>query len=172
MINCQTCGKFLTKARAQENLVTCIRCSDVQPYSAHIVYPHKTGAFVQPVTKAQKDHIQRLDRRAVKTSRKTASGSNSWDRWLKKYKEQKSRVSYKGSTPAFQAGDVGSIPSTRSIKQKAMDIYKKDGYWSAIDNVNNMFETGSISLVQKCSVNSFLSLIKIQNKKAQRLLLK
>ena len=27
------------------------------------------------------------------------------------------RVSYIGNTPAFQAGKVGSIPTTRSIKQ-------------------------------------------------------
>ncbi len=171
MINCSSCGKFLTKARAQENMSTCIRCSDVQPYSAHIVYPHKTGAFVQPVTKEQKDHIQRLDRRAVKIGRKIKGGSSSWDRWFKNYQKQKSRVSYNGNTSAFQADAVGSIPSTRSIKQKALDIYKKDGYWSAIDKINHMFKTGSISLVQKCTINSFLSSIKVQNKKAQRLIL-
>ena len=32
------------------------------------------------------------------------------------------RVSYIGNTPAFQAGKVGSIPTTRSISKKT--IYK------------------------------------------------
>ena len=114
MINCQTCGKFLTKARAKENMKTCIRCSSVQPYSAHIVYPHKTGAFVQPVTQEQKKHIQRLDRRAVKTGSKVKGGSSSWDRWYKKYQEQKSRVSYNGNTSDFQSDARSSILLIRS----------------------------------------------------------
>ena len=33
----------------------CVRCSTVEPYAANIVYPHKTGAYVQPVTKEQKE---------------------------------------------------------------------------------------------------------------------
>ena len=32
------------------------------------------------------------------------------------------RVSYIGNTPAFQAGKVGSIPTTRSIKSKYAGI--------------------------------------------------
>ena len=34
-----------------------------------------------------------------------------------------------------------------------------------------VIQTGSISLVQKCTVNSFLSSIKVHNKKEQRLIL-
>ena len=34
------------------------------------------------------------------------------------------RVSYIGNTPAFQAGKVGSIPTTRSIKLKKKTWHK------------------------------------------------
>ena len=174
MINCQTCGKFLTKARAKENMKTCIRCSSVQPYSAHIVYPHKTGAFVQPVTQEQKEHIQRLDRRAVKTGRKVKGGSSSWDRWYKKYQEQKSRVSYNGNTSAFQADAVGSIPSTRSknaIKAEVLSIYKYKGYYSAVEYVNGLYSKDDITLMTKSSINNDLTFIQSHNKKQQRMLL-
>ena len=53
----------------------CTRCSKVEPYSAHIVYPHKTGGYVQPVDKDTKKHLQTLDRRAVKVGRKTKGGA-------------------------------------------------------------------------------------------------
>ena len=33
------------------------------------------------------------------------------------------RVSYIGNTPAFQAGKVGSIPTTRSIKQLILVVF-------------------------------------------------
>ena len=35
------------------------------------------------------------------------------------------RVSYIGNTPAFQAGKVGSIPTTRSIKFSNLMVAKK-----------------------------------------------
>ena len=174
MINCKTCGKFLTKARAEENMTACIRCSKVQPYSAHIVYPHKTGAFVQPVTQEQKQHIQRLDRRAVKTSRKVKSGSSSWDRWYKKYQEQKLRVSYNGNTPASKTGNVGSIPSTRAkndIKAEVLSIYKYKGYYSAVKYVNGLYSKDDITLMTKSSINNDLTFIQSHNKKQRRILL-
>ena len=38
--------------------------------------------------------------------------------WLnKRFKISNMRVSYIGNTPAFQAGKVGSIPTTRSIRK-------------------------------------------------------
>ena len=171
--NCKTCGKFMPNTRIHLGYKECTRCSSVEPYSAHIVYPHKTGGYVQPVDKDTKNHLQTLDRRAVRVGRKSSGGSNSWDRWLKEYKEKK-RVSYKGNTPAFQAGAVGSIPSTRStssIKEEALDIYRNKGYHQAVSNVDNMYSTGSITLMQKCSINSFLAGIAVMNKKEQRLIL-
>ena len=170
--NCKTCGKFMPNTRIYLGYKECTRCSKVEPYSAHIVYPHKTGGYVQPVDKKTKQHLQTLNRRAVKVGRKSSSGSSSWDRWLKEY--NKPRVSYKGNTPAFQAGDVGSIPSTRStssIKQDAIDIYKEKGYHKAVSEVNDMYSTGSITLMQKSNVNSFLAGIAVMNKKEQRVIL-
>ena len=52
-----------------------------------MVYPHKTGGYVQPVQRDTKDNLKRLDRRSTSSS-KPAKGiwkDNSWDRWLDKY---------------------------------------------------------------------------------------
>ena len=129
MINCQTCGKFLTKARAKENMKTCS---------------------------------------------KVKGGSSSWDRWYKKYQEQKSRVSYNGNTSAFQADAVGSIPSTRSkndIKAEVLSIYKCKGYYSAVEYVNGLYSKDDITLMTKSSINNDLTFIQSHNKKQQRMLL-
>ena len=172
--NCTKCGKFLPNARIKDNMRVCVRCSTVEPYAANIVYPHKTGAYVQPVTKEQKENIQRLDRRSVKTKKTAKGGSSSWDRWLKKYNEQKSRVSYSGNTSAFQADAVGSIPSTRSkndIKAEVLSIYRCKGYYAAIDYVNGLYSKDDITLMTKSSINNDLTFIKSHNKKQQRMLL-
>ena len=64
-----------------------------------MVYPHKTGGYVQPVKSDTKDNLKRLDRRSTSSS-KPAKGiwkDNSWDRWLDNYykslnKPKKKRV--------------------------------------------------------------------------------
>ena len=84
---CRSCSSELDSSRVQLGLYTCIKCSDTEKYSAHIVYPHKTGAIVQPVQEDTKRNIQRLDRRSSNGGR-TAKGifaDNSWDRWLDNY---------------------------------------------------------------------------------------
>ncbi len=84
---CKACTTELDSSRVQLGLYTCINCSDTQKYSAHIVYPHKTGAIVQPVKEETKRNIQRLDRRSANGGRaaKGIFSDNSWDRWLEKY---------------------------------------------------------------------------------------
>ena len=66
--NCSKCNTKIPDERIHLGYRECVECSSVEPYSAHVVYPHKTGAYVQPVTQEQKQNLDRLDRRAVKTS--------------------------------------------------------------------------------------------------------
>ena len=84
MNNCKSCGKFMPHTRIHLGYKECTKCSDVEKYSAHIVYPHKTGGYVQPVSSDTKNSLRRMDRRSVGGS-KVAKGSGSWDRWLKNY---------------------------------------------------------------------------------------
>ena len=84
---CRSCSTELDSSRVQLGLFTCIKCSDTEKYSAHVVYPHKTGAIVQPVQEDTKRNIQRLDRRSANGGRvaKGIFADNSWDRWLESY---------------------------------------------------------------------------------------
>ena len=68
--NCRKCDTKIGDERFHLGYKECVECSSVEPYSAHVVYPHKTGAFVQPVSKETKKNLQRLDRRAVKVGGK------------------------------------------------------------------------------------------------------
>ncbi len=177
MKNCKTCGKFMPHTRIHLGYKECVRCSDVEKYSAHIVYPHKTGGYVQPVSSDTKDSLRRMDRRSVGGG-KVAKGSGSWDRWLKDYyankEKQKSRVSYSGNTSAFQADAVGSIPSTRSIKdvmKTAIKMFIKDGYHMSVQYVNGLYSKDEITLITKSNINNHLTYVHSHNKKQQRMLL-
>ena len=74
--NCVKCDATMPDERVHLGYRECVKCSSVEPYSAHVVYPHKTGAFVQPVSSSVKKDLDRLDRRAVKVGGKMSAPTN------------------------------------------------------------------------------------------------
>ena len=87
MNNCLKCDNQIDDHRYHLGYTECVECSDTEKYSAHQVYPHKTGGYVQPVSSNKKKHLDSIDRRS-RGSGRVAKGimkDNSWDRGLKKY---------------------------------------------------------------------------------------
>jgi len=170
--NCNKCGKFLHNARIHLGYKNCTRCSKVEPYSAHVVYPHKTGGYVQPVDKSTKENLDRLDRRAPARGRVTKSGSSSWDRWLKQYQEtkkEKKRVVQR--TDRIPGQIVRTTRSNVSIKTEAVDIYVRDGYDKALSYLNQLFQADEITLLQKSNVSNYLTDLQIMNRKQRKFIL-
>ena len=89
MTTCSSCSETIDKHRAHLGYTECLDCSDVEAYSAHTVYPHKTGAYVQPVSKTASNNLKRIDRRSTGKTRaaKGIYSDKSWDRWLDNYYE-------------------------------------------------------------------------------------
>ena len=71
--NCSKCDTKIADERFHLGYKECVECSSIEPYSAHVVYPHKTGAYVQPVSSETKKNLDRLDRRAVKVGGKMSA---------------------------------------------------------------------------------------------------
>ena len=168
-IVCKECSTELDFKRVQLGLYTCIECSDTQKYSAHVVYPHKTGAIVQPVQEDTKRNIQRLDRRSANGGR-TAKGiyaDNSWDRWLDNYyaniynKQTKVKLSKK-FLKKF------SHMKTKTLYQKIVKTFIEQGYHRAVDEVNELYSKDKISLPQKGKMVSNLSDLQMMTSKEKK----
>ena len=111
----------------------CIECSDEEKYSAHQVYPHKTGGYVQPVKSDTKKNLQRMDRRSTGGGR-TAKGifsDQSWDRWLKNYEEQKNNPKPKRKI-VWKAPVVHYLSEEERIKL-VQSYYDNNGYQPTLD---------------------------------------
>ena len=65
MMTCIKCDNEIDETRYHLGYKECTDCSDEEKYSAHTVYPHKTGGYVQPVKKSQSDNLKRMDRRST-----------------------------------------------------------------------------------------------------------
>ena len=69
-MKCSLCTDTIPKARVNMGYTICTKCSTEEKVSCHTIYPHKTGGYIQVVSKEQSDNLNRLDRRG--TSMKSA----------------------------------------------------------------------------------------------------
>ena len=168
-IVCRECSTELDSKRVQLGLFTCIECSDTQKYSAHVVYPHKTGAIVQPVQEDTKRNIQRLDRRSANGGR-TAKGifaDNSWDRWLKSYydniynRQPAKKISLKKIVNF-------SHMESRTLYQQIVKEFIQQGYHQAVEKVNELYSHDKISLIQKSKMIDNLAELGMLNRKDKK----
>ena len=170
---CKACTTELDSSRVQLGLYTCIDCSDTQKYSAHIVYPHKTGSVVQPVQEDTKRNIQRLDRRSANGNRiaKGIFADNSWDRWLESYyaniyNKETAKKSLKKISQKF------SHMKTETLYQTIVKEFIEWGYQQAVDEVNKLYSQDKISLVQKGKMIDNLSKLQMMSSKEKKFLKK
>ena len=87
MNKCKKCSVEIPAHRIHLGYSECTDCSTVKKYVSHTIYPHKTGAWVQPVSEEQSKNLNRLDRRGTGGTRKAKGivADKSGDRWLKNY---------------------------------------------------------------------------------------
>tara|TARA_X000001036_G_scaffold434326_1_gene473503 strand:- start:39 stop:563 length:525 start_codon:yes stop_codon:yes gene_type:complete len=157
MNKCKQCNIEIDDHRYHLGYTECVECSNEEKYSAHTVYPHKTGGYVQPIKKNQSDNLKRLDRRSVGGSGKPAKGimkDNSWDRWLKQYELNKNkpkprRVVWKTPTISYI-----SMSEAESLVQ---DFYNSRGYQPTLDYCMELYKQDKISFGMKNSLTNMIT---------------
>ena len=146
---CLKCDKEIDDHRYHLGYTECVECSDTEKYSAHQVYPHKTGGYVQPISSTKKKHLDSIDRRS-RGSGKVAKGimkDNSWDRWLKKYYESKDKPTPKRKV-VWKTPKVVYI-SMSEAESMVREYYNKRGYQPTLDYCKELYLKDKISMVMK-----------------------
>ena len=70
VLKCSMCSETMPSQRLELGYTICIKCSSEEKVSCHTIYPHKTGGYIQVVSKQESENLNRLDRRG--TSMKSA----------------------------------------------------------------------------------------------------
>ena len=169
MDKCSLCEKDLADERIHLGYKECLDCSEVDKYSSHTVYPHKTGGYIQPMSVEQSDNLKRLDRRSSGGSARKAKGivsDNSWDRWLEEYlkpKEDKPKFTPKPTPlPIY-------IP-IREAMQEVIDKYESRGYEAAYQLTQSLYTGDKISLMDKSKITNELTELASMNVKQRKFL--
>ena len=161
------CDNELDNHRAHLGYTVCVHCSEEQKYVSHTVYPHKTGGYVQSVSKSQHNDLKRLDRRRAGSERKAKGifADKSWDRWLESYyapKPEKVKRNPKPITNIF-------IPYRQAF-QKVIDEFDNGGYSSACELTQSLYSKDRISLIHKSKIMNELASLQMMSTKQRKLL--
>ena len=169
MDKCSVCEIDLPNERIHLGYTECLDCSEVDKYSSHTVYPHKTGGYIQPMSVEQSDNLKRLDRRSSGGSARKAKGivsDNSWDRWLAEYlkpKEDKPKFTPKPTPlPIY-------IP-IREAMQDVIDKYDTRGYEAAYELTQSLYTGDKISLMDKSKITNELTELESMSVKQRKFL--
>ena len=157
---CVKCDNKMPDERIHLGFRECVECSEVEPYSAHVVYPHKTGAYVQPVSSSIKKDLDRLDRRAVKVGGKMSAPTN-----LKEWTMPEPKV-IKEPIPQ-QKVYYNQVSFNDSFKQ-CIDTYKQKGYVVTLNYLKQLFKRNRITMMTKNKLVNTLTTIHMMDRKTRK----
>ncbi len=143
-MNCSRCNNVIPKARYRMGYTICTKCSTEEKVSCHTIYPHKTGGYIQVVSKEQSDNLNRLDRRG--TSVKSAP----------KYKpftidtiDEPKPFRNKRCNKTYTTYDT-------ALKQ-VLDYYDEWGYEPTLTYLRQMNSSGDIPLLTRVKIQDIIT---------------
>ena len=157
--NCSKCDSVMPDERIHLGYKECVECSSIEPYSAHVVYPHKTGAYVQPVSSSIKKDLDRLDRRAVKVGGKMSAPN------IKEWTMPEPKV-IKEPKPQ-QKVYYNQVNFNDSFKQ-CIDTYKQKGYAVTLNYLKQLFKKNRITMMTKNQLVNTLTTIHMLDRKTRK----
>ena len=144
-MKCKLCSDNIPTARSEMGYTICIDCSTEEKKVGHIIYPHKTGAYIQVIDKETHDNLNRLDRRGYKS------------RTVRHYKEFK--VDVKEIKPIRQYKDTSNIvhiPYDTAFDM-VMSYYDEWGYKPTLEYIRQMNSSGDIPLDTRVRIQDMVT---------------
>ena len=143
-VQCSMCSDEMPSQRLQMGYTICVKCSTEEKVSCHTIYPHKTGGYIQVVSKQESENLNRLDRRG--TSQKTAKHYKEFDiEPMQEPKQYKSRPCTKEYTSYTDALDMVN------------KYYDEWGYKPTLKYLRNLNSSGKIPLLTRVKIQDIIT---------------
>tara|TARA_Y100001973_G_C5207576_1_gene342752 strand:- start:738 stop:1193 length:456 start_codon:yes stop_codon:yes gene_type:complete len=135
MITCSKCSSSFSEERHKLGYTICTECSNEERKVGHVVYPHKTGAYVQAVSSETAKRLNQLDRRGYRRQ----SGYS-----MPKSISSK-KISHDNLNPrpsVVRANHLSNIDATSKVKK----YYKEWGFSRTMEYIRQLNIKGRIPL--------------------------
>tara|TARA_Y100000401_G_scaffold94906_1_gene81496 strand:- start:76 stop:594 length:519 start_codon:yes stop_codon:yes gene_type:complete len=143
-IKCSMCNTDMNAQRFEMGYTICVECSTEEKVSCHTIYPHKTGGYIQVVSKEQSKNLNRLDRRGY--SGKTAKNYRPFK--IDEVEEPKPIKQYKCN-------------KTYTSYDDALDMvnkyYEEWGYEPTLKYLRKLNSSGTIPLLTRVKIQDIIT---------------
>ena len=143
-MNCSRCNTEVPQGRIDMGYTICTDCSTEEKVSCHTIYPHKTGGYIQVVSKEDSENLNRLDRRGtgITKSAKYYKPFVVEKKEARKYKERECTKVYTNYEVALD---------------KVSSYYEEWGYQPTIKFLRNMNSSGEIPLMTRIKIQDIIT---------------
>ena len=146
-MKCSRCNTNVPNERSELGYTICTKCSVEEKKVGHIIYPHKTGAYVQVVSKSTQDNLNKLDRRGYRRG-----GT------YKHYKELTLSDNTKPKPiPKQVNSDNITLLDYDTARDMVISYYKEWGYTRTLQYLRQLNSNGDIALRQRCDLQDIIT---------------
>ena len=144
-MKCSRCDTGIPKARIDEGYTICVDCSTEEKVSCHTIYPHKTGGYIQVVTKEQSDNLNRLDRRGS-----SVKSAKYYKPFTIKEKEEPKKIRVRSRcTKTYTTYDTAL--------EMVSEYYEEWGYEPTLRYLRQLNSSGEIPLMTRVKVQDVIT---------------
>ena len=144
-MNCSLCSKDVPQARIDEGYTICVECSTEEKVSCHTIYPHKTGGYIQVVSKEASENLNRLDRRGTSTTK----SAKYYKPFIVKEKEEPKQYKSRRCTKVYT--------SYENALKSVLEYFDEWGYEPTIKYLRKMNSSGEIPLMTRVKIQDIVT---------------
>ena len=151
-MNCSMCGNNVPKGRSEMGYTICVDCSTEEKVSCHTIYPHKTGGYIQVVSKEQSENLNRLDRRGY-SGIKTAKNYKSV---IKKKSEDSDKTAEVVRNRTSSSDNIVHTPYDTALDM-VNKYYEEWGYERTLQYLRDLNSSGDIPLMTRVKIQDVIT---------------
>jgi len=143
-MNCSRCNTKVPRQRIELGYTICTKCSTEDKVSCHTIYPHKTGGYIQVVSKEQSKNLNRLDRRGS-----SVKSAKSYKPFVVEEKEEPKPMRYSKCNKVYTSFNT-------ALKQ-VMEYYDEWGYEKTLQYLRGLNSSGEIPLMTRVRIQDMIT---------------
>ena len=151
-MNCSMCGNNVPEGRSEMGYTICVDCSTEEKVSCHTIYPHKTGGYIQVVSKEQSENLNRLDRRGY-SGIKTAKNYKSV---IKKKSEDSDKTAEVVRNRTSSSDNIVHTPYDTALDM-VNKYYEEWGYKPTLKYLRQLNSSGDIPLMTRVKIQDVIT---------------
>ena len=151
-MHCTECNTKIPNERYHMGYTTCVHCSTEEKVSCHTIYPHKTGAFIQVVSKEQSENLNRLDRRGYSGVKK----ARNYKSIIKQKSEDLDKTAKVVRNRFSSVNNINHLDYNNALNQ-VMNYFNEWGYEPTLKYLHELNRSGDIPLTTRIKLQDVIT---------------